>query len=100
MDFEFKKIALLYPKFINNQQSHLILFVEKDDKKNKFIDMIEDVKKLKPEINFHVIECDKDNKKIDCSKIVEMKLTISIKNLPTMYLVNGSNIIEIGRAHV
>jgi hypothetical protein len=95
MDFEFKKIALLYPKFINNQQSHLILFVDKDDKKNKFINMIEDVKKLKPEINFHVIECDKDKKKIDCSKIVGMKLTISIKKLATMYLVNGTNIVEL-----
>ena len=95
MDFEFKKIALMYPNLINNQQTHLILFVGLDDKENKYIKMIEDLKKLKPENNYHVIECDKDKKKIDCSKLVGMKLSINIEKLPTMYLVNGSNIVEL-----
>jgi len=95
MDFEFKKIALMYPKLINNQQTHLILFIELDDKENKYIKMIEELKKLKPENNYHVIECEKDKKKIDCSKLVGMKLSINIDKLPTMYLVNGSNIVEL-----
>jgi len=95
MDFEFKKIALMYPNLINNQQTHVILFVGLDDKENKYIKMIEDLKKLKPENNYHVIECEKDKKKIDCSKLVGMKLSINIEKLPTMYLVNGSNIVEL-----
>lgn len=95
MDFEFKKIALMYPKLINNQQTHLILFVGQNDKENKYIKMIEDLKKLKPENDYHVIECEKDKKKIDCSKLVGMKLSINIDKLPTMYLVNGSNIVEL-----
>ena len=95
MDFEFKKIALMYPNLINNQQTHLILFVGLDDKENKYIKIIEDLKKLKPENNYHVIECEKDKKKIDCSKLVGMKLSINIEKLPTMYLLNGSNIVEL-----
>lgn len=95
MDFEFKKIALMYPNLINKQETHILLFVDKIDKENKYIKMIEDLKKIKPEHNYHVVECEKDKKKIDCSKMVNMKLSVTIKSLPTMYLVNGSNIVEI-----
>jgi hypothetical protein len=95
MDFEFKKIALMYPKLINKNTNHLLLFVEKIDEKNKYIKMIEEVKKLRPENEYHVIECKNNNNKIDCSSMVGMKLSLTIDKLPCLYLVNGTNIAEI-----
>jgi hypothetical protein len=95
MDFQYKKIALLYPKLINMEQIHLILFVDKINKENKYINIIEEMKQLKPEINYHVVECDKNNHKIDCSKMVNMKLSINVNKLPALYFINGSNVIEL-----
>ena len=95
MDFEFKKIALMYPKLITKQQNHLILFVKKIDKKEKFVNMIEDIKKLRPENEYHVIECENEGKKIDCEKIIGSKLTISVDRLPSLYLINGNNIVDL-----
>jgi len=95
VDFEFKKIALMYPKLIAQRTNHLLLFVKTIDKENKFVKMIEDIKKLRPENEYHVIECKDEDKKIDCSKMVGMKLSLGIEKLPCLYLVNGTNIAEI-----
>ena len=95
IDFEFKKIALMYPKLITKQQNHLILFIKKIDKEDKYIKMIEDIKKIRPDYDYHVIECKEEGAKIDCSKMVGMKLSIGVEKLPSLYLVNGENIVEI-----
>lgn len=95
MDFEFKKIVLMYPKLISNQQNHIILFVSKIDKENKYIKMFEELKELQPENEYHVIECEKENKKVDCEKMVGMKLSINVKKLPSLYLINGQNIVDL-----
>ena len=95
VDFEFKKIALMYPKLINKRTNHLLLFVKTINKEDKFIKMIEDVKKLRPENEYHVVECKESDKKVDCSKMVGMKLSLGIDKLPCLYLVNGTNIAEI-----
>lgn len=95
MDFEFKKIALMYPKLISNHQNHLILFVKKIDKENKYIKMFEELKGLKPENEYHVIECEKEGKKVDCEKMVKMKLSINVEKLPSLYLINGHNIVDL-----
>jgi len=95
IDFEFKKIALMYPKMINRENTHLLLFIKNDDKTNKYVKIIEDVKKIKPENEYHIIECDQTDKKIDCGKILEMKLSLEIKKLPCLFLINGKNIAEI-----
>ena len=95
VDFEFKKIALMYPKLINKQTNHLLLFVKNGDKENKYIKMIEDIKKLRPENEYHIVECKSSDKKIDCGEMVGMKLSLGIEKLPCLYLVNGSNIAEI-----
>jgi hypothetical protein len=95
IDFEFKKIALMYPKLINKQTNHLIFFINKIDKENKYIKMIEDIKKIRPENEYHVIECEGEGKKIDCSKMIGMKLSIGVEKLPSLYLINGTNIVEI-----
>jgi hypothetical protein len=95
IDFEFKKIALMYPKLINKETNHLIFFINKIDKENRYIKMIEDIKKIRPENEYHVIECEGGGKKIDCSKMVGMKLSIGVEKLPSLYMVNGTNIVEI-----
>jgi hypothetical protein len=95
VDFEFKKIALMYPKLITKQTNHLLLFVKKIEKEDKYINMIEEVKKIRPENEYHVIECKDNEKKIDCGKLVGMKLSLGIEKLPCIYLVNGTNIVEI-----
>ena len=95
IDFEFKKIALMYPKLISKQTNHLILFIQKIDKKDKYIKMIEDIKKIRPENEYHIIECKEEGIKVDCTKMVKMQLSIGIDKLPSLYLVNGINIVEI-----
>lgn len=95
VDFEFKKIALMYPKLINKRTNHLLLFVKTINKEDKYIKMIEDVKKLRPENEYHVVECKESDKKVDCGKMVGMKLSLGIDKLPCLYLVNGTNIAEI-----
>lgn len=95
MDFEFKKIALMYPKIINNETTQLILLISINDKENKYVKIIDELKNKRPENNYHVIECEKNKEKIDCSEIVGMKLSINVKKLPMMYLINGTNIVEL-----
>ena len=95
MDFEFKKIALMYPSLINKQERHLILFVKKIDKDNKYVKLIEEIKAIRPENEYHVIECEKEGKKVDCEKMIGMKVSINVENLPSLYLLNGQNIVGL-----
>jgi hypothetical protein len=95
VDFEFKKIALMYPKLIRKQTNHLLLFIKKIDKEDIYIKMIEEVKKLRPENEYHIIECKESGIKIDCAEMVKMQLSIGVDKLPSLYLVNGLNIVEI-----
>jgi hypothetical protein len=95
-DFEFKKVALMYPKFINNHTNHLILFTETINKEDKYVKIIEDIKKLRPENEYHIVQCDKIGKKIDCQSMIKMKLTISVDKLPSLYLIiSNTNIISM-----
>jgi hypothetical protein len=48
IDFEFKRIAIMFPKFMNKKPLTIILFIDKIDPKNKYIKMIEEVKKVYP----------------------------------------------------
>jgi len=95
MDFEFKKIALMFPKLINKETSHLILFVKNIDKSNIFVKIFEDIKTLKPEYDYHVVECEEEGKKVDCEKMLGFKLSINVTKLPSIYLINGSNIVDL-----
>lgn len=94
VDFEFKKIAMMYPKMISKNHTNLILFVKKIDAENKYVKIIEEIKKQRPENNYHVIECNKEGKKIDCSKMIGVKLSINVEKLPSLYLIND-NIVDL-----
>jgi hypothetical protein len=95
LDFEYKKIALMFPKLIDAKQIDLVLFSKTLDKEDKYVKLIEDVKNLRNQYNYHVIECDKVNKVINCDKILKRKISINVEKLPSLFLINGDNIVEL-----
>lgn len=91
-DFEFKKIALMYPSYINTQQNHIILLTNsKDDKYTKIFD---ELKHIKSEYEYHLIECKKGDD-IDCTKNIGIQLKLNVKKIPSMFMVTNNDIIEI-----
>jgi hypothetical protein len=91
IDFEFKRIAIMFPKFMNKKPLSIILFTDKIDPKNKYIKIVEEVKKVYPENVYKVIEC-KIGSKVNCGKYNNKDLILSAKNVPSMFLINDSNI--------
>jgi hypothetical protein len=97
IDFEFKKMALMFPKYINNNRENIILFKEKN-KNTKYSKWIDEIKEEKNnEIDINVIELSsKDiDSKYNLSKVSLNDVDIKIKNLPSMFRINDENIIEI-----
>jgi hypothetical protein len=97
IDFEFKKIALMFPKYINNNKENIILFKEKN-KNTKYSKWIDEIKEEKNnEIDINVIELSsKDiDSKYNLSKASLNDVDIKIKNLPSMFRINDESIIEI-----
>ena len=94
IDFEFKRIAIMFPKFMNKKPLSIILFINKIDPKNKYIKMIEEVKTLYPENVYKVFEC-KVGSKVNCGKYSNKDLILSAKNVPSMFLINDSNITQL-----
>ncbi len=91
IDFEFKRIAIMFPNFINKKPLSVILFIDKIDPKNKYIKIIEEVKSSHPENIYKVFEC-KVGSKVNCGMYGNKDLTLSAKNVPSMFLINDSNI--------
>lgn len=94
IDFEFKRIAIKFPKFMNKNPLSIILFIDKNDPKNKYIKMIEEVKKIHPENIYKVFEC-KVGSKVNCGKYNNKDLVLAVKKDPSLFLINGSNIIQL-----
>lgn len=97
IDYEYKKIALKYPKFINKKQITIILLKSEPNSDDKYTKMIEELKKDYPEHKYIISNC---KNKTDISKCEEefKKYNIkikSIKNLPLIYVVNDSTVTEI-----
>lgn len=94
IDFEYKKIALKYPKFINKKPINCILIT--DGKNDKYIQMIEKLKIDYPENIYKIIYCKNNEDKIKCNEeLKELDIKIKMNSLPLIYIINGSNIIEI-----
>ncbi len=91
IDFEFKRIAIMFPNFITKKPLSVILFIDKIDPKNKYIKIIEEVKSSKPENIYKVFEC-KVGSKVNCGMYENKDLILSAKNVPSMFLINDSNI--------
>lgn len=97
IDYEYKKIAIKYPKFINRGQIILIL-IQSPDTEPKYIKMIEELKNKHPEHKYKIINC--SDTKSDITKCEEelnhfgIKFK-SFKSLPIIYIKNNSTITEI-----
>jgi len=94
IDFQYKKIAIKYPKFINKKPITILLIVEKIDPNNKYIKIIEEIKNKNPENVYKIIEA-KNNTKINCKNILDKNFDLDIQKLPSLYLINDDNISEI-----
>lgn len=95
IDYQYKKIAIKYPKFINKKPLTVLLLTDNDDEENIHVKLINQVKEKNPENIYKIVKCNKSDKKIKCDKILGTELTLKITSLPLMYIINGSNIVEI-----
>ena len=95
IDYQYKKIAIKYPKFINKKPLTVLLLTDNDDEENIHVKLINQVKEKNPENIYKIVKCNKSDKKIKCDKILGTGLTLKISSLPLMYIINGSNIVEI-----
>ncbi len=94
IDFEFKRIAIMFPKFMNKNQTTLILLTDKNDKDNKYIKIMDEIKQINPENNYKVFKC-QVGEKINCGKVDTKELKLTVKKVPSMFLVTNSNITEL-----
>jgi hypothetical protein len=95
IDFQYKRIAIKYPNFINKKPLMILLLTDDDNEDNKFVKLLNDVKTQVPENIYKIIKCNKSEKKIKCDKILGVNLTLKIPTLPILFIINGSNIVEI-----
>lgn len=95
IDFQYKKIALKYPGFINKKPLTILLLTDDDSEQNDFVKLLNDVKEQVPENIYKIIKCKKSEKKLKCDKLLGINLTLKIPKLPTLFIINGSNIVEV-----
>jgi hypothetical protein len=96
IDFEFKKIALMFPKYINTNKENVLFFKERN-KNTKYSKWIEEIKEDNNDMDINIIELSSNDidSKYNLSKISSNDIDIKIKNLPSMYIMNNDNITEI-----
>jgi hypothetical protein len=94
IDFEFKKIALLYPQYIGENKKNILFFKDKN-KNSKYSKWIDEIKDTRNNINFDIVELSEENKKYNLSKLTSEDIDIEIKNLPSLFIIKNNNLIEI-----
>jgi len=100
IDFQYKKIATKYPKYIGNKSLTVMLLIDEneDENKNVYTQLINKVKVKYPENIYKIIKVnkkEKKEKKKNLDKILGINLTLKITILPTIYVINGTNIVEL-----
>jgi hypothetical protein len=94
IDHQFKRIAIMYPNYINKNPTNIILFTDTIDKNNKYIKIIEEVKNKNPENIYKVIQVNELlPQKINCGKILNKTISIKVTSTPSIYIINDT-IIE------
>jgi len=91
IDFEYKKIATKFPKFINKKALILILVVK--NKEDKIVNIFEELQKEFPENVYKVIINDKEI--INVKDIINKDLPLKIKKMPSLFMLNDDIITEI-----
>jgi hypothetical protein len=94
IDFEFKKIALLFPQHIGENKQNILYFKDKN-KNSKYSKWIDELKDTKKNIDFDIVELSEENKKYNLSKLTSEDIDIEVKNLPSLFIVKNNNLIEV-----
>jgi hypothetical protein len=94
IDFEFKRVAMMFPKYINKKPMTLILLTNNMNKNDKYITMINKIKEIHPENIYKVIQCEKGDK-VNCGKISDKNINLTAKNIPALFLINEHKITEL-----
>lgn len=96
IDIEFKKIAMKYPKFINTKFLIVLLFLDiSTEQTNKYEQLIANLKSKYSNNIYKIIKLDPNKKKFKCNELLKIDLTLKIKELPIMYIINSDNVVEV-----
>jgi hypothetical protein len=99
IDFEFKKIALIFPQHIGENKQNVLYFKDKN-KNSKYSKWIDEIKDTKNNINFDIVELSEENKKYNLSKLTSEDIDIEVKNLPSLFIVKNNNLIEVNLGNI
>jgi hypothetical protein len=94
IDFEYKKIALLFPKYMNKKPLTVVLLSDDLERDKQYVKIIEDITKLNNQHIYKVINC-KQGEKVNCGNIYGRKINITVEKLPSLYMINDDNIVEL-----
>lgn len=95
IDYEYKKIAVKYPKFINKKPMLIILITP--NLEDKYAKLIDEIKISHPEHKYKIIKCeDKKDEIVKCEEeLREYGIKIKSKTLPVIYIINNGTFTEI-----
>ncbi len=99
VDFQYKKIALKFPKFINKKTLSLILVINTEDpnkknieKCNKFKEIFNQLQKSNPENSYIIFE---NQKVINLKEIMNKDVELNVTKNPSLFMINNEIITEI-----
>lgn len=94
VDYEFKRLAIMFPKYMNKKPLTLILLSDNLERDKKYTNIFDELVKLNNERVYKVINCRKGDK-VNCGIIYGKKIGFKVEKLPSMYMINEENIVEL-----
>lgn len=94
IDFEYKRLAVMFPKYMNKKPLTIILVSDDLDRDKNYVEIINELSKQNNERVYKVIKCQK-GEKVNCGTIFGKKINIKVDALPNMYMINEENIVEL-----
>lgn len=95
IDFQYKKIALKFPKYINRKQYKLILVTETNDENAECVKLFNEIRSNYPEHIYKILKSNDSDFKKELKKILNEDIKLKLKNLPILYILDNLNLIEI-----
>lgn len=97
IDYQYKKLALKFPDYVNKRAIKLLLFINKNNEnEKKYIKIIDDIEKIYPENEYKIFEINNNPPIIiNLNKIININTKIKIEKTPTFYTFNGDTITEL-----
>lgn len=93
IDLQYKRIATTFPTYIDKKPTSILLLTLTEDENDKFVEMIRKLEREHPEHIYKIVKCKKNDKKFKCDE--ELDITLKITKLPTLFVMDSSNITEI-----